>query len=262
MTEWDARGYARISELQQAMSAEVLSLLKLRGDEQILDVGCGNGRVTAEIASRVRKGSVVGVDASREMIAYASEHYNGSAYSNLEFQVADARELPFRGEFDLVVSFNALHWVPEQERALRAIHAALRPEGMARLRLVPKGARRSLEETLQVACQSARWAQYFSDFRDPYLHLTPEQYAEAAGRSGFHVEQIQVQDNAWDFRSRESFAAFGAVTFVAWSNRLPDSEKADFVADVLDRYRTVAVEQPGEENTFKFYQMDVSLAVC
>ena len=58
------------------------------------------------------------------------------AHPNLDFRVGDARDLPFHGEFDLVVSFSALHWVPEQERALRSISAALKPAGMARLRLV------------------------------------------------------------------------------------------------------------------------------
>jgi trans-aconitate 2-methyltransferase len=53
MTEWDAAGYARRSGLQAAMANEVLALLELDGSERILDVGCGDGRITAEIAARV-----------------------------------------------------------------------------------------------------------------------------------------------------------------------------------------------------------------
>src|SRR5262245_20541600 len=156
MTEWDARGYAEISGLQRAMTSEVLSRLELRGDERILDLGCRNGRVTAEIAGRVGRGSVLGLDASSEMIAYAFKQYPRNAHANLDFRVGDARELPFHGEFDLVVSFNALHWVPEQERALRSISASLKPGGMARLRLVPKGTHRSLEDTLEETRKSPR----------------------------------------------------------------------------------------------------------
>src|ERR1041385_7301856 len=98
MTEWDARDYARISGLQQAMAKEVLSLLSLRGSEQVLDVGCGNGHITAEIAERVPQGSVIGVDPSSEMIAFANHHFCTAGRSNLRFQVADACRLPFRGE--------------------------------------------------------------------------------------------------------------------------------------------------------------------
>ena len=67
MTEWDAPGYARIAELQEAMAAEAISLLDLKGTERVLDLGCGNGKVTAEIAARVPGGTVVGVvDTSEE----------------------------------------------------------------------------------------------------------------------------------------------------------------------------------------------------
>jgi trans-aconitate 2-methyltransferase len=68
MTEWDASEYAKLSALQQEMAAEVLSLIHLSGTERVLDIGCGNGKVTAEIAARVPQGSVLGVDSSSDMI--------------------------------------------------------------------------------------------------------------------------------------------------------------------------------------------------
>ena len=157
-----------------------LRLLDLKGNERILDVGCGNGKTTAEIAARVPQGAVVGVDASADMIAFAAAH--GALHSNLQFAVADARQLPYRHEFDLVVSFNALHWIPEQDQgqALRSIRAALKDTGLAQLRLVPKGQRKSLEDVLEETRLSSRWSSYFESFRDPYLHLTAEQYGELA----------------------------------------------------------------------------------
>ena len=127
MTEWNAIEYAKRSGLQAAMAKEVLALLDLEGSERILDVGCGNGRTTAEIAARVPRGMVVGVDPSHDMIDFASSHFGPAIVPNLRFEVNDARHLPFHEEFDLVVSFNALHWVPQQEEALRSIHAALNP---------------------------------------------------------------------------------------------------------------------------------------
>ena len=68
MTEWNAELYRERSSLQQAMAAEVLQALELKGSERVLDVGCGEGRITVEIARRVPNGSVVGVDASSNMI--------------------------------------------------------------------------------------------------------------------------------------------------------------------------------------------------
>jgi trans-aconitate 2-methyltransferase len=109
---WRGADYARHSTLQAAMADEVLSRLPLRGYEQALDV-----------------------DASADMVAHARQRFGGAAWPTLSFEVADARRLDFRPHFDKVVSFNALHWVPQQADALRGIRQALKAQGQAHLRL-------------------------------------------------------------------------------------------------------------------------------
>jgi trans-aconitate 2-methyltransferase len=260
MTDWNASGYARISGLQAAMAEEVLSLLVLKGTERVLDIGCGNGKITAEIAARVPRGSIVGVDASADMIAFATARREPALKSRLEFEVADARHLRFDHEFDLVVSFNALHWIKEQELALKSIRAALKPSGMAQLRLVPKGERKSLEDVLDETRLSPRWSEYFAGFHDPYLHLTPEQYGSLAEQNGLKVLRTQTAAKVWDFQTRDAFFAFGSVTFVEWTQHIPEAKRPDFVTDVLDRYQRVAADSPEEENCFRFYQMDIALS--
>ncbi len=252
-TEWSAEGYSTISGLQSAMASEVLGLLSLNGTENILDVGCGDGKVTAQIASRVPRGTVVGVDQSTEMVRYASDRFGTGAWPNLRFQTADARHLGFSEEFDLVVSLNALHWVPDQEAALRSIQAALKPGGLAQLRLVPRGERKSLEEVIEETRRSSRWSAYFREFSDPYLRLTPEQYRAVAERSGLRVASVEVTSKIWNFPSRAAFEEFGSVTFVAWTRLLPEDKESAFVSDVLDRY----LDGQNGANTFRFYQMDV-----
>jgi trans-aconitate methyltransferase len=259
MTEWDAAEYSRRSSLQEAMAQEVLALLDLKDSERILDVGCGDGKITAEIASRVPRGSVVGVDPSGDMIGFAQSHFGPATRPNLRFEVADARRLPFKNEFDLVVSFNALHWIPEQDVALSSIHSALISGGRAQLRLVVAGARKSLENVVEETRQLPKWSAYFRDFRDPYLHLTSDKYAAVAERNRFRVLRVNTKDHAWDFGSRAAFAAFCAVGCIEWTRRLPEAERPEFINDVLNRYRTVAADGGGEENTFKFYQMDIGL---
>ena len=82
-----------------------------------------------------------------------------------------------------------------------------------------------------------------------------------AERNGIRVDGIRVRDEAWDFRTREAFAAFCRATFAAWTSRLPEDRWDQFIAEVLDRYRSVAAGNPEEANTFKFYQMDVALTM-
>ena len=260
MTEWNASDYYRQSSLQQVMAEEELGLLRLEGTERVLDVGCGDGRITAEIAARLPHGLVVGVDPSHEMIAFASSHFGLSPHANLRFEVADVRGLPYRSAFDLVLSFNALHWIPAQDTALRSIAAALKPTGKAMLRFVPAGERKSLEDVIEDVRQSAKWCGYFQGFQKPYVHFTPEEYQALAEQNGLRVIALQVKTEAWDFKTRDAFMAYCLVTCVAWTRLLPEDKRQAFITEVLDRYRMVAADNPQEENTFKFYQMEVVLA--
>ena len=254
MTEWDAELYRERSNLQQAMAAEALQSLGLGSSERILDVGCGDGRITAEIARRAPNACVLGVDASTNMIRLGSQ----KIAPNLNFKVADARSLPFHGEFDLVVSFNALHWIHEQELALASIHQALVPGGTAHLRLVPMGARTSIETVLDETRRSPAWSMYFSDFIEPNQQHTQKKKNTLARQSGFRVERVITESKAWDFGTRAEFFAFGSVTMVEWTKRLPESLRSSFVIDVLDRYQAIARGSEGD-NTFTFYQMTIVL---
>ncbi|MGA9719063.1 MAG: methyltransferase domain-containing protein [Acidobacteriaceae bacterium] len=259
MTEWNASEYDRLSALQDAMAADVLSSLTLKGTERILDIGCGNGKTTAAIADRIPQGSVLGVDASAEMVAFANEHWTAS-HSNLKFAVADARHLPFQHEFDLVVSFNALHWISDQALPLQGIHRALKSEGKAQLRMVIQGERTCIEDVIEETRKSPRWAGYFKGFRDPFMHLTPEQYAALAEQQGFRVLSVRTSDKAWDFGSRDAFLSRMKVTMIEWVQRLPEDDRVPFINDALDHYQKVAAQAPGEEHYFRFYQMDIVLA--
>src|SRR5471032_3383453 len=102
--KWNAADYAANSVVQQTWARELIAKLKLRGDEHILDVGCGDGKVTAELAHVVPHGSVTGVDASPQMIQFAKKYFPPSQISNLKFQIMDARKIKSSRQFNLVFS--------------------------------------------------------------------------------------------------------------------------------------------------------------
>jgi trans-aconitate 2-methyltransferase len=257
---WSGADYARHSSLQAAMADEVLSGLPLRGDEQLLDLGCGDGKLTARIAQRLPRGTVLGVDASADMVAYAQQQFGSAVWPNLRFDVADARYLDFGPRFDTVVSFNTLHWVPQQDLALRGIRSALKPQGRAYLRLVTRCELTSLEEVAEAVRQEPDWACHFAGFADPYLRLDAAQYAALATSLGLQLLTSHSAIKRWDFGTQEAFFGFCNAGFGAWTHLLPPSRQHEFVEAVMQRYLAVVDAAFGERYTFHFMQTDVVLA--
>jgi trans-aconitate methyltransferase len=258
MTEWNAGEYHERSALQKWLADESLAGLDLGGSERVLDVGCGDGKITAEIAERLPRGSVLGVDPSTDMIEFGREHFC-AGHPNLAFAVGDATRLSYQDAFDLVVSFNALHWVPDQTAALRSIREAMRPAARALLQLVPHGERKSLEDVIEETREDPRWSHYFAGYRRPYLHLPPDEYRRLAESCGFRVDRLDVTLEAWDFGSRAAFVGFAHATFVEWTRKIPAAEHDEFIADVLDRYARLGDGSAGDAAVFHFYQMRVAL---
>ncbi len=253
MADWDGAGYAHISELQRAMAAAALESVTVAGDERVLDVGCGDGYVTRRIASLVPGGSVLGVDPSPRMIEAARTADDRA--SNVSFQLGDVTTMAFGPVFDLVVSFNVLHWVADQETAYRNIAAALRPAGRVLVQFVCRGPRPSVEHVAMEVTRDARWARAFAGFAPPFVHIGPEELAGIAGGAGLEVTRQSAVDREWDFGSREQFAQWCTVGFSGWTSRLPDAEVPAFVDAVVDRYQTVA----GRAGLFRFLQLRAEL---
>lgn len=254
MADWDGAGYERISGLQRRLAREALDGLEFRGDERVLDVGCGDGYITRIIASRLPAGSVVGVDASPRMIEVARSRPDPPG-AETQFLVADACHLPFRGEFDSVVSFNALHWVTDQGAALTAIARSLRRVGRVVVQQVCTGPRRSLEQTAMLVCAQPRWAAEFAGFAVPFVHLDPAGYPGLAAQAGLRITDQQVRDVRWDFGSRAAFTDWCTVGFADWTARLPPAQVSAWVDDVVDAYQA----EVGEPGLFRFLQLRVAM---
>ncbi len=126
---WNAADYHTSSPAQYQWAQELIAKLGLAGNERVLDIGCGDGKVTAEISRHLPEGKVTGVDNSPEMIRFAFDHFPRTEYRNLTFVRMDARELSFLEEFDVVFSNAALHWIPDHKPVLTGIARSLHPGG-------------------------------------------------------------------------------------------------------------------------------------
>lgn len=154
---WDPQDYVRYSSVQAAMGRDLIELLSLAPDDVVLDVGCGDGRLTAQIATRVPNGHVLGVDASEEMVRHALAAFPSESNPNLGFELCDAAALTYRNEFTAVFSNAALHWVADHQAVLAGIAAALRPGGHCVLQMGGRGNVEAVIDAYRQCANAERW---------------------------------------------------------------------------------------------------------
>jgi trans-aconitate 2-methyltransferase len=133
--EFDGKKYAEASTHQQEWGAKLIAELGLRGDERVLDLGCGVGTLTAQIADLLTSGEVIGIDASHGMIDAARQRRR----KNLHFIIMDISDITFNAEFDVVFSNASLHWVQEHGKLLQKVQQGLRPGGVLRFNFAGDG---------------------------------------------------------------------------------------------------------------------------
>jgi trans-aconitate methyltransferase len=233
---WNAAGYAAHSAVQQSWARELIAQLNLRGDEHVLDVGCGDGKVTAEIARAVPRGHVVGTDASPQMIAFAEKMFPAKKNPNLEFHVLDARKIKWPRPFDLIFSNAALHWVDDHEKVLRGAAAVLKPGGQLVVSCGGKGNAQDVFLALRPEMRSARWRAYFRQMPAPYFFYTPGDYEKWLPKAGFKINSLKLAPKDAPYAGAEGFAAWLRVTWIPYVQRVPEDLREEFITAVTQRF--------------------------
>lgn len=173
---WDAKDYAKNSQNQYQWAKELIPKLKLHGNEALLDIGCGDGKITAELAKCLPQGRAVGIDSSTQMINLAQSNFSKKDFHNLTFQVMDARKLVFQAEFDLIFSNAALHWIIDQKTVLQGVQKSLNAGGRLLFQFAGKGNAQAVLCILDDLLVEDPWRACFEGFTFPYSFCGPEEY--------------------------------------------------------------------------------------
>ena len=228
--KWDAALYDNKRSFVWKMAAGLLDLLNARPGERILDVGCGTGHLTAQIAAT---GAILtGIDQSAEMIRQAREKY-----PRLTFQVMDAREITFAGCFDAVFSNATLHWIREPERVVAGIARCLRPEG----RFVAEfGGQGNTAQFLAAASRAWTRSGFAGAMPQPWYYPSLAEYAGMLERDGFEVTHAVLFDRPTPLEDGEQGLRHWMDMFGdAFLEGLSDSRRQEFKAAVEVEARPV-----------------------
>lgn len=149
---------------------ELILKLQLKGNERVLDIGCGEGKVTAEIAKRLPTGSVLGIDSSEEQIRFARKNFPSERFSNFAFETMGARKLRFNDKFDVVFSNATLHWINDHLAVLKGIKKSLKPSGKVLLQMGGRGNAAKILEVLEPMLKSEKRSRLqISLFLTPFM---------------------------------------------------------------------------------------------
>ncbi len=235
--EWNSAVYHRLSGPQVSWGKKVLARLPLRGDEVVLDAGCGTGRLTAELIEALPRGRVVGIDLSQNMLNSAREHLEPDFGDRLTLVACDFLHLPFRQAFDVVVSTAAFHWVRDHDHLFRNLHAILRPGGWLEAQCGGGPNVKRLRDRVNALMAMPKYAAYLDGFQEPWLFEDAEGAADTLRRAGFADVETSVESTPTTLNDAAQFAEFVRNIIVhRHLERIPaEQDKSDFVAALTEQ---------------------------
>jgi trans-aconitate 2-methyltransferase len=228
LRDWDAASYDRVSDPQFHWALEQLQRLgPLRGDEVVLDAGCGSGRVTAELVRRVPRGRVYGIDVAPSMVAHARKALGDRAV----ILCRDLVELELPEPVELVFSNATFHWIDDHDRLFAALYRALKPGG----RLVAQcGGAGNIDSFLHIVSAVAAlepFAPFFERWHPPGFFATPSETSARLDAAGFVDADCWLEPRPVNLAYPRQFVE--TVCLVRHLDALPEPLKRPFLDRVL-----------------------------
>jgi len=203
-----AKSYDKISIVQKSASDKLFELLSIKPTEDVLDLGCGTGELTAKIR-KITSGKVVGIDAEKEMIEKALNKYGKE---NIIFKVEKAEEINYEDEFDVIFCNSAFQWFKNPDIVLQKCYKALKTGIQAPARKVCSP---NFIQAIEEVKKHPKTKEIFKFFEEPWFFLkTPEEYQKLFEKNGFKVLYCEIEKKCTKHTPEEVYNIFnsGAVT--------------------------------------------------
>jgi SAM-dependent methyltransferase len=272
MSDWDAARYHRVSDPQLAWGRTVAARLAPSAGERVLDIGCGTGRLTAEIAAAPGI-FVVGLDRSAAMLEQAaaphaqeraqpghtrsangSQMPGGDSFRAAAYVWGDGAELPFAGVFDAVFSAATFHWIADHQILFHSIYGALKPGGRLVAQCGGAGNLERLGGRARSLMREPRYSPYFASWTDPWYFENVADTESRLDRAGFTAIDVSLVAAPVTFADRDTFAEFiGCVCVRHHLDRLPAAEREPFVDRLCD---LAAADDPAF--TLDYWRLNIS----
>jgi trans-aconitate 2-methyltransferase len=253
MTEWNAARYHAVSAPQQAWGRRVLERLPLEGSEDVLDLGCGTGRITADLAARLPRGRLVAIDRSPAMLETASVWLAAHA-ARTRLVRADGAALPFRRAFDAVFSAATFHWIHDHAALFRSIIVALKPGGRLVAQCGGGPNLATLRGRAERLSSTPRFAPYFDDWEEPTYYADVPTTCRRLTEAGFVDASAFLEEAATPLDGPAAYREFIANVCIRHHvARLPHDESSAFLTAL-----TAAAAADSPPFTLDYWRLNVT----
>jgi trans-aconitate 2-methyltransferase len=226
---WDGASYDRVSGTMEKLALEVLERLQLRGDETVIDAGCGSGSVTESLIARLPRGRVIGIDESASMIEAARERLGERA----DLRRLDLLDLEPQEPVDAIFSTATFHWIADHERLFEVLHRALVPGGRLLAQCGGRGNITVLRSRAGEVLAREPYAPHFAGFAPPWNYATPEQTRARLRAAGFTAAECWLEEAPQEPPEPREFLQ--TIVLGPHVQRLPEALREPFMDDVLER---------------------------
>jgi trans-aconitate 2-methyltransferase len=231
--DWDAAEYERLSAPIAAMGRDVLDRLVLRGDETVLDAGCGTGTVTLPLHERLPRGRVIAVDVSASMV----EQARAQLPAEVDVREADLLALDLGETADAILSTATFHWIGDHERLFANLFAALNPGGRLVAQCGGHGNVAAVKQAGLAAASEPPFAEHLAGWPGDWNFATPEETERRLRAAGF--ADVWCWPSRVDVDPGDAAGYLRAICLGSFLERLPEALHEPFVAAALER-----LEQP------------------
>jgi trans-aconitate methyltransferase len=231
--QWNAEDYAKNSSAQALWANELIAKLELKGSESLLDIGCGDGKITAEIARRLPSGWVVGIDFSESMIALASKSFTRD---NLSFYTMNATAIHLEQTFDVAFSNATLHWVEDHPAVLSSLRKHLNPHARILFQMGGYGNAAEIVRTVEQLMVLSRWAEYFVDFKPRYHFYNVADYERWLPAAGYTTQRIELIPKDMVHKTPDELKGWLRTTWFPHTDRLPENQRETFLSEWVSAY--------------------------
>jgi len=227
--KWDAKLYQESSSFQFNLGLMAIEKLNPKVNENILEIGCGNAKLTIELAKKIPSGTITAIELSEDMVNQAEENLNKQQVKNIKIVNRDAININYENQFDAVFSNSAIHWIKNLETMYNLIYKSLKQKGRIIIQTGLKENNNLFRSLLEII-NLKEFKQFFKNFSQPWRFLTQNETEFILQQNNFQDINVESYKYIVTFKTEtEMINFFKAAALVPFLNVLPEEKVLNFI---------------------------------